>query len=228
MGPGSVQRRLQSGRTRTAAHRSTQHSTQSALAGREVGGGVASSKGSIAGCADPCMSVRAKVPAGTGSGRRLALIFVGVALVLALDGCSHFEAFTLPLQPGGRESTLRWEPHAKPVLARGGTGEWDSVDVLNPSIVQHAGLYYNLYSGFDARPGTPASPLLPTACVGPRWARCSPRARSPGRDPISRPTAPLCSQGRSSSTGIRPAHPRASAWRAAETRCNGCVRRSRC
>lgn len=40
---------------------------------------------------------------------------------------------------------------AAAVLPRGAPGEWDSVDVLNPSVVLHAGVYYNCYSGFDGQ-----------------------------------------------------------------------------
>jgi len=34
-------------------------------------------------------------------------------------------------------------------MTRGVQGQWDSVDVLNPSVVRHDGRYWNLYSGFD-------------------------------------------------------------------------------
>lgn len=36
-----------------------------------------------------------------------------------------------------------------PVLTRGDTGEWDSVDVLNPSVILFNDKYYNYYSGYD-------------------------------------------------------------------------------
>lgn len=36
-----------------------------------------------------------------------------------------------------------------PVLERGKSGEWDSVDLLNPSVIQRNGKYYNYYSGYD-------------------------------------------------------------------------------
>jgi predicted GH43/DUF377 family glycosyl hydrolase len=34
---------------------------------------------------------------------------------------------------------------------RGDAGEWDSVDVLNPSVIRQGDAYYNLYSGFDGK-----------------------------------------------------------------------------
>ena len=40
---------------------------------------------------------------------------------------------------------------ASPVLTRGAEGAWDSVDVLNPSVIQWHGALYNYYSGYDGR-----------------------------------------------------------------------------
>lgn len=37
----------------------------------------------------------------------------------------------------------------EPVLTRGADGEWDSVDVLNPSVIVFNDMYYNYYSGYD-------------------------------------------------------------------------------
>jgi predicted GH43/DUF377 family glycosyl hydrolase len=36
-------------------------------------------------------------------------------------------------------------------MGRGGAGEWDSVDVLNPSVIRQGNTYYNFYSGFDGK-----------------------------------------------------------------------------
>ncbi len=36
-----------------------------------------------------------------------------------------------------------------PVLKKGNMGEWDSIDLLNPSVVEIEGKYYNYYSGYD-------------------------------------------------------------------------------
>ena len=43
----------------------------------------------------------------------------------------------------------KWGWEARPVLEPGAPGEWDAVDVLNPSVTQVEGIFYNLYSGFD-------------------------------------------------------------------------------
>lgn len=79
---------------------------------------------------------------------RLAAAAVAAWAILA--SCARYRDFTLPPQePFSRNFTVRWEVLPDPVLGRGAPGEWDSVDVLNPSVVRHQGLYYNLYSGFD-------------------------------------------------------------------------------
>jgi len=42
-----------------------------------------------------------------------------------------------------------WTFESAPVLGRGEVGAWDSVDVLNPSVVRWGDQLLNLYSGFD-------------------------------------------------------------------------------
>ena len=42
-----------------------------------------------------------------------------------------------------------WQARDEPVISRGGAGEWDAVDVLNPSVIRQGDAYYNFYSGFD-------------------------------------------------------------------------------
>jgi predicted GH43/DUF377 family glycosyl hydrolase len=37
------------------------------------------------------------------------------------------------------------------VLTRGGAGDWDSGDVLNPTVIRQGDAYDNLYSGFDGK-----------------------------------------------------------------------------
>jgi len=75
-----------------------------------------------------------------------------LAISAFLVSCGRYSEFTLPpLAPISGEPAVRWEPLPDPVLGRGAPGEWDAVDVLNPSVVRHEGLYYNLYSGFDGR-----------------------------------------------------------------------------
>jgi predicted GH43/DUF377 family glycosyl hydrolase len=73
-------------------------------------------------------------------------------LVLAcfvLLGCGRYRDFSLPVQSGGPSVSWHWEAHAQPVLSRGAAGDWDAVDVLNPSVVRQGAAYYNFYSGFD-------------------------------------------------------------------------------
>jgi predicted GH43/DUF377 family glycosyl hydrolase len=36
-------------------------------------------------------------------------------------------------------------------MTRGATGEWDAVDVLNPSVIRQGDAYYNFFSGFDGK-----------------------------------------------------------------------------
>jgi predicted GH43/DUF377 family glycosyl hydrolase len=69
-----------------------------------------------------------------------------------LSACSRYADFTLPPPPGARaQVSFRFQALPEPVLTRGAPGAWDAVDVLNPAVVQHRGLLYNFYSGFDGR-----------------------------------------------------------------------------
>lgn len=66
--------------------------------------------------------------------------------------CGRYADFTLPApKSGGPRPPFVWKPAPEPVLGRGAPGEWDSVDVLNPSVVRFEGQYFNLYSGYDGR-----------------------------------------------------------------------------
>ena len=78
----------------------------------------------------------------------LAIGWLGIFL---LGGCGKYRDFTLPEQPGGPEVTWRWQARADPVLSSGSAGEWDAVDVLNPSVVRQGDAYYNFFSGFDGQ-----------------------------------------------------------------------------
>lgn len=71
-------------------------------------------------------------------------------LLLLLTGCARYADFTLP-EMGGSNDSFAWEARSKPVLGRGGAGQWDAGDVLNPSVVRRGELYYNFYSGFDGK-----------------------------------------------------------------------------
>lgn len=55
-----------------------------------------------------------------------------------------------------------------PVLERGSDGEWDSVDLLNPSVIERDGIYYNYYSGYD---GEKWSTGLATSTDGIKWEK---------------------------------------------------------
>jgi predicted GH43/DUF377 family glycosyl hydrolase len=71
-------------------------------------------------------------------------------LAIFLCACGRYADFTLPPpDAGGPRAPFVWEPAAEPVLGRGEARAWDSVDVLNPSVVRFRGQYFNLYSGFD-------------------------------------------------------------------------------
>jgi len=71
-----------------------------------------------------------------------------VLLCLAFTGCGRYADFTLPTLTGGPAPGWAWSAREAPVLLR---GDWDSHDVLNPSVVRRENLYYNFYSGFDGR-----------------------------------------------------------------------------
>jgi predicted GH43/DUF377 family glycosyl hydrolase len=67
-----------------------------------------------------------------------------------LVGCGRYADFRLPPpESGGPRPPFLWQPSSEPVLSRGSAGDWDSVDVLNPSVIRFQGQYLNLYSGFD-------------------------------------------------------------------------------
>ena len=72
-----------------------------------------------------------------------------VFLCLCLTGCGRYANFCLPAPaPGSPANSFAWNPATSPVLA---PGDWDSGDVLNPSVVRKDNTYYNLYSGFDGK-----------------------------------------------------------------------------
>ena len=98
------------------------------------------------------MRVREKMPHRL----KACAILPAAALVSILAasplGCSRYASFELPSSArGAAPAVFRWNPLAAPVLTRGAAGEWDSVDVLNPSVVRRGEIYYNLYSGFDGK-----------------------------------------------------------------------------
>jgi predicted GH43/DUF377 family glycosyl hydrolase len=71
-----------------------------------------------------------------------------LATSLLLAGCRRYGDFTLPVSSGGPPAaTYTWQPAIGPIL---GPGDWDSRDVLNPSVVASPALL-NFYSGFDGQ-----------------------------------------------------------------------------
>ncbi len=78
--------------------------------------------------------------------------FMAVLLFALTSGCGRYADFVLPPpKSDGPRPPFVWQPDADPVLRRSLPGDWDSVDVLNPSVVRFQGAYLNLYSGFDGR-----------------------------------------------------------------------------
>ncbi len=70
------------------------------------------------------------------------------ALAAALaSSCGRYADFALPApDASGPKGPWTWEASRGSVLSR---GDWDSRDVLNPSVVQTGSRYVNLYSGWD-------------------------------------------------------------------------------
>lgn len=72
-----------------------------------------------------------------------------ILLSALLCGCGKYAEFTLPPpDAAGPTGPFHWEAQAEPVLTR---GDWDSGDVLNPSVVHFQGEYWNYYSGYDGK-----------------------------------------------------------------------------
>ncbi len=72
-----------------------------------------------------------------------------IPLALVLGSCGKYGEFTLPPpDAAGPKGPFHWEASPDPVLS---PGDWDSSDVLNPSVVRFKGQYWSLYSGYDGR-----------------------------------------------------------------------------
>jgi len=84
---------------------------------------------------------------------RRRLVAGGWWLVLAvvISGCGKYRDFALPLQPGGPSVAWQWQARTQPVITRGAQGEWDAVDVLNPSVIRQGDAFYNFFSGYDGK-----------------------------------------------------------------------------
>jgi predicted GH43/DUF377 family glycosyl hydrolase len=97
-----------------------------------------------------------------------------------LPGCSTYRDFTLPIQK--RETTnvqLTWDVRPDPVLLRGASGEFDSVDALNPSVLHTAAGYFNFYSGYDGKTWHTGLAISPDGIV---WNK---RGRTMSPDPAT-------------------------------------------
>lgn len=91
---------------------------------------------------------------------RYSLCVVAPALAV-LSACGRYADFTLPALQPAKEVTYKVASVSPPLLTRGAPGAWDSVDVLNPSVLAWRGKYINFYSGFDGhtwRTGIATSP----------------------------------------------------------------------
>jgi predicted GH43/DUF377 family glycosyl hydrolase len=70
--------------------------------------------------------------------------------------------------PKAADVHLNLEMQPAPVITRGARGEWDAVDVLNPSVIANEKGYLNLYSGFDGRTWHTG---LATSADGVHWSK---------------------------------------------------------
>ena len=72
--------------------------------------------------------------------------------VLLLSACRPYADFALPRSGANSAAAeVSFAAQPDPDLSPGAPGEWDSSDVLNPSVVSHANQYWNFYSGFDGK-----------------------------------------------------------------------------
>src|ERR1700729_3910444 len=75
---------------------------------------------------------------------------IGFSLCLFLLSCGHYADFKLPPLDGLTPSPVTLTLQPKPVLSPS-PDDWDSSDVLNPSVVYHDRQFWNYYSGFDGK-----------------------------------------------------------------------------
>jgi len=80
--------------------------------------------------------------------------------------CGRYAEFALPPLPNAAAAKpVNFHFRSEPVLTK---GDWDSGDVLNPSVAWFRGEYYNLYSGFD---GHTWHTGLATSADGVNWRK---------------------------------------------------------
>lgn len=77
----------------------------------------------------------------------------------SLENSSHLVVGDVP---------FKVSKHDDPVLQRGQSGEWDSVDLLNPSVIKKGNTYYNYYSGYN---GEVWQTGLATSNDGTHWTK---------------------------------------------------------
>jgi predicted GH43/DUF377 family glycosyl hydrolase len=107
---------------------------------------------------------------------RVCITCLAVCSWLVVGGCGRYADFTLPAPDAtGPGAPFTWEAAPAPVLGRGPQA-WDSVDVLNPSVIRFRGTYLNLYSGFDGKTWSTGAATSPD---GVAWTKRG-RVLSPG------------------------------------------------
>lgn len=99
-------------------------------------------------------------------------------LILCLASCGRYADFTLPPLPGPAPVPLTIALQPNPVLSPS-PSQWDSSEVLNPSVVFHDHQYWNFYSGYD---GAVWHTGVATSPDGVTW---TPRARILSPDPAA-------------------------------------------
>ncbi len=111
-----------------------------------------------------------------GAGRTLARC-AAIPLLAALLSCGRYRDFSLPARNGQPAAAVwNWQAQPAPVLEPGGTGQWDSSDVLNPSVLRFGSGLFNLYSGFDGNTWHTGLAVSPD---GEHWSKRG-RVLSPG------------------------------------------------
>ncbi|MEX2261941.1 MAG: hypothetical protein WD696_08310 [Bryobacteraceae bacterium] len=104
---------------------------------------------------------------------------LSLGLCVLLASCGGYADFSLPrTENPAQAAAYRFESHPDPLIGRGVAGEWDSVDVLNPSVVKSGNIYFNLYSGFD---GQTWHTGLATSADGLHWEKRG-KVLSPRKD----------------------------------------------
>lgn len=87
-------------------------------------------------------------------------------LAFISGSCGKYANFTLPPpDSAGPRGPFHWEVSPEPILSR---GDWDSGDVLNPSVVRFGDEYRNYYSGYDGKTWNTG---LATSSDGIHWTK---------------------------------------------------------